>query len=661
MKILYSWLKDFIDINMPPEELAKKLVSIGIEVASVEKTGANFTGVCVAEIQKIDVHPNADKLHLVDVNDGTSVMTVVCGAQNIAVGQRVPLAKVGAKLPDGELKKAKIRGVESNGMLCSTDELKLPDDGVDGIFLLPKDAPLGTDVAKMFGEPDCALDLEIVPNRPDLLSHFGIARELSVALGLPLRQPKCAQLKGQGEALKITIENPADCQRYCGRVLKNLRPAQSPDWLKRRLLAMGTNPKNALVDVTNYILYEMGQPLHAFDLAKLEGGEINVRRAREGEKFMTLDNKEIALDPGVLVIADRNRPVALAGVIGGLYSGIADDTSSVFLESACFNPPLVHVTARRFASRTEASKRFEGGVNPEAVELACRRAAELIMEICGRPQEDMSEVRDVYPVKYAPKAVEFTPEQINRILGTALPDEKIKAVAAPLSSGLDTASLPWKFLVPPHRRDIETRWDIAEDVVRFAGYDCVPASDTPCRLPGQEMPAVVEDVELAREELTALGFSEVMSYDLISSAEFALLGGDEKSQPSLLNPLSDEWKLLRPSLLPSLLRAFGYNERRGVRTAMLYEAGKVYSYVNGHPAEKLGVAGLMAGSYPADLFWRQGEMKETGFAHIKGAAERLLARFPGCKIDISTGGKAPSFMHPKLYAEVVLNGKERIG
>ncbi|MCX5783523.1 MAG: phenylalanine--tRNA ligase subunit beta, partial [Elusimicrobia bacterium] len=478
MRILYSWLKDFIDLQCPPDELAQKFLPIGIEVESMEKLGAQFSGVYAAKILKIDKHPNADKLSLVEVYDGQKQFTVVCGAKNIAVGQNVPLAHVGAKLPDGELKKAKIRGIESEGMICSSQELRILGGAADGILVLGEDTTPGADVSKLFGEPDCVFDLKIAPNRPDLLSHLGVARELSALLNLPLKKPQFNNVESSGKSISVAVQAQGLCPRYVGRVIKNISNAPSPDWLKKRLLAMGTKPRGAAVDITNYVLYETGCPLHAFDLDKLAGPQICVRTAKIGEKFTTLEGQEITLDSQCLVIADKDKPAALAAIIGGQDSGVTENTKNIFLESAYFAPSGIYKTARRLRLRTEASIRFAGGADISAAVFACERACALFKEFCGG---SFSEIVDIYPSAHKPAQIAVDGKSVNKILGTDIPAEKI-AKALNAVGKLDSSSEKWTFTPPSHRHDLESKWDLAEEAARFCGYNLIPDTAKPAML-----------------------------------------------------------------------------------------------------------------------------------------------------------------------------------
>lgn len=656
MKIIYSWLKDFIDLQQSPEKTAEILTSLGIEVEELEFTGARFTGVRVAHILKIDRHPNADRLSLVELETGSGKKTVVCGAKNIAVGQKIPLAQVGAKLPGGVLEKAKIRGIESEGMICSAHELNLPMPDNGGIMVLDSALEPGADVSKLFGEPDCVFGVKLPPNRPDLLSHFGVARELSVCLGLALKTPVAKLPPAQGVCIPVFVEASELCSRYAGRTIRNVSAAQSPDWMKRRLEMLGVKPRNILVDATNYVLYELGYPLHAFDLAKIEGGEIHVRRATDGEKFNSLSGRELTLDSQCLVIADTKKPVALAGVIGGADSGVSDATTDIFLEAAWFDPPSIHKTARRFGERTEAAQRFEGGADIESAAYASARAAELIVSACNGAQ--ITEPVDIYPQPRKPSAIEFTPEKINSILGTAIAPAELSTALKRLSSSLDSSGAVWKITPPSYRRDIETKWDVAEEAARICGFATIGDEPRPVTLGAAETQPVEELCEKWRDELSALGFYETLNYDFMSEKELALYGFSPETAVELANPLSADWRFLRPTLLCGLVKSLVYNENRGAQSACLYEAGKIYRSESGKVVEESAFSGLMSGNWPADIFWRAGETKKLDFYHLKGIAARLFAGFDGVRLEPLKN--PPAFLHPKLSL-AVLAGKRQAG
>ncbi|MFA6582940.1 MAG: phenylalanine--tRNA ligase subunit beta [Elusimicrobiaceae bacterium] len=655
MLLLYSWLKDFIETDLTPDELAGKFTALGIQIEGMKKTGAEFSGVCVAEILKIDKHPNADKLSLVEVDTGAGTQTVVCGAKNIAAGQKIPLAQVGAKLPGGTLKKSKIRGVESCGMICSSSELNITGGPENGIMVLDANLAKGTDVATLFGEPDCIFDLEITPNRPELLSVLGIARELSVLLGKPLKKPQVTAPKGAGPCAPVTISAPDACPRYTARTLKNLENRQSPPWMQARLKAMNTNPKNALIDITNYVLYETGHPLHAFDLDKLAGPEIIVRKANPAEKITTLDGRENTLDEKCLVIADAGKPAAMAGVMGGMDSSVSESTKNILLESAYFAPPVIHITARKYGYRSESSYRFERSTDIENTIYASNRATDLILAACSTPQTEVSELRDVYPVPYVPAEVSVTPGDINAILGTDIPDDEILRILRALSPGMEAAALPWRFKAPSHRRDIKMKCDLAEEVAMYAGYDRISDAPRPAFVSVTEMPAEQALSEQLKNKLAAAGFCEVYNYDFISAKELRTFCINPETTPEIENPLSEDWQYLRPSLLPGIARSAAYNVNQSGQASWLFETGKVYEKTPGKPNEKLYLSALMTGTYPQGVFWRSGEIKELDFFHVKGIVDSLLARVENVRIVPCS--EAPAYAHPKICADITVNGK----
>lgn len=655
MRLLQSWLSDFIEIDLTPDELAGEFTLLGIEVEGMEKTGASFTGVSVAEILKIDRHPNADKLSLVLVETGSGTQTVVCGAKNIAVGQKIPLATVGAKLPDGELKKTTIRGVESCGMICSSAELKVEGGPADGIMVLDANLANGTDVAGLFGKPDCVFELKITPNRPELLSVLGIAREMAVKLDKPLKKPAVAAPAGSGACVPVKLEDAADCPRYTARTIKNLENRPSPQWMQTRLKAMNTNPKNALVDITNYVLYETGHPLHAFDLDKLAGAEIVIRRARAGETLNTLDGQTLTLDPNCLVIADAEKPAALAGIMGGTATAVSESTRNIVLESAYFDPPGIHVTARRFGIWSESSYRFERSTDIENTIYASNRAADLILQICSTPDTEISGFSDNCPVPYIPAKVAVTPKAINDILGTDIADTEILRILRALSPDMDTSVTPWIFKAPSHRRDISMPCDLAEEIAMYAGYDRVSASPRPATVAVTEIPAEHKLAEKFKDKLAALGFYEVYNYDFMSAAELANFGIDPAGQTELENPLSLDWQYLRPSLLPGIARSAAYNARHSGAAVNLFETGKVYAKTPGRPSEKFHLSALLTGTWPQGVFWRGAEVKPLDFFHVKGIVAGLLNGF--AKVEFIPAQTAPSYMHPKICAEIKVNGK----
>ncbi len=650
MKILYSWLSDFIENPPSPEEAAAKLGRIGLKVEELHRTGAAFTGVCVGRIEKIDRHPNADKLSLVDVNDGKGVMRVVCGAKNIAVGQLIPFAKVGAMLAEGELKKARIRGVESEGMICSAGELGLEGYDNSGILVLPADAPLGADAMTLFPKADHALEVEMLPNQGYCLSHYALARELCVFYGLKLKEAPVFQGEARGEAVPVEIKVPDLCPRYGAVVMKGVKGARTPEWMAARLRAMGSNPKgNLLIDGSNYVMYELGQPTHCFDVAKLGGPKIIVRRALPGEMLKTLDGQDLKLDPGMMVIADASRPAALAGVMGGADTAVSDDTDMILIESARFHAPTVRQASKTTGLKSESSYRFERGTDPELPLKAARRLAALILE--AAPGARVEQISDNCPVKYRPPVIEVAPARINAILGTGIADGEIEACLKALQPRLRDGK-PWQFEAPSYRQDIEMINDVAEEVARYIGYDVIPPVTRMPMLPSAVTPQWTAAAEL-KQGLAALGFSEVYNYDFVSAKELKVCGAAPETALEVKNPLSSDFQYLRPALLPGLLKTLRYNLNRGRETVLVFEAGTAYARRDGGKAEEVYCAGLMYGEYPEGGSWRGGAAK-ADFYHLKGVLARLFSGKGGFRYEKPR--KAPAYYQPGLCLEMKLGG-----
>ena len=653
MKILQSWLKDFIDIDLTPEELAQKFTQLGIEVASVEKKGADFEGVTVAQITHIEDHPNSDHLHLVDLDlGGGKTQRVVCGAPNVAVGQKVPLAHVGARLGKVVLTPAKIRGVVSEGMICSSDELGLTNTRARGILVLDENIPLGTDVRTLYGQADALFDLEITSNRPDLLSHLGIARELGVLLNKPVKLPQPKEYAGEGEILKVDIRAPQGCQRYTGRMIRGVKNAESPELIKERLSAMGLNPKNALVDVTNYVMFELGQPLHAFDRNEIDGDTIVVRWAENGEKFTLLDGRELTLDDHALMIGDDKKATALAGIMGGKNSGIKDDTTDIFIESAYFDAPVTNKTSKKYGVSSDSSQRFERGADIGITELALKRATELFVQACGGTP---SQIRDVYPQPFANPVVTFTPAQINGILGSDIEESKLKDIFSRLALHFDASGDKWTFQAPTHRRDLNHRWDLAEEAARFAGFDCIPAGESRAFVGFTENPKGVDLLEIFSQKLAGLGFFECKNIDFLGEKELKDFGFEPKNAVKIKNAMAKGWDYMRPTLLPSLLKNIAFNQSRGNHDLALFEATRTFSLIKGFPAEAYTVSGVQCGRLCHTPFFKANGDKPD-FYFLKGVMQDVLGSFEG--VSFVPSQKAPVYMHPKICMDILVNGKK---
>jgi len=631
MLISYNWLKNYVAINEPVEKVIDRIIHAGVEVANVRHLGKDITGVVIAELLSVEKHPKADRLSLTKVSTGTETFQVVCGAKNIAVGQKVPLAKVGAVLPgDFKIKEAKIRDIESFGMLCSAKELGLAEDA-EGILILPADAPLGADFLPYMGLPDTLFELEITPNRADLLSHIGIAREVGALFNLPVQLtavPKPTESKtATSSKIKVAIEAKDLCRLYTCRVIEGVKVGPSPQWLAQALEKIGQKSINNIVDVTNFVLHELGQPLHAFDLGQIHGSQINVRKAKKGEKIPLLDKTERELKEDMLVIADADRPVALAGIMGGSNSQVTEQTQTILLEAALFLPGTVRKTARQLGISTDSSYRFERGIDPQGVEAALQRAASLIVEVAGG--QLAKGVVSAVTQDFKPAQVKFRPSRANAILGTNLSDKAQLQILKGLGCQFE-AEVGDVLVVqcPSYRLDLTREIDLIEEVARLAGYDQIPTV-------APKISSVLSDIKSGapyEKEIRFIfhqaGYFEAVNSTFLPSnfAQKLKLAANHPYQrfQEVDNPIADDQKVLRPTLLPSLLVNAQLNLSHQRESAGLYEINKVFSATGDDQlvAERFQAVAVLAGQAP-NADWTQ-LVRKTDFYDIKGLAEDLL-------------------------------------
>jgi phenylalanyl-tRNA synthetase beta chain len=586
------------------------------------------------------------------VFDGTSRFRVVCGAPNVAAGQTVPLARVGAKLPGGvEIKPAVIRGEESQGMLCSTRELGLSEDH-SGIFILPDGTPLGEDVNKTLLLNDAVLDIEVMPNRPDMLSHWGVAREIAAALKIPLKMPETS-IPPSPQAELVRLEEKSLCSRYIGRAFEGVKVGPSPLWMKLRLERCGIRAINNLVDITNYVLMELGHPMHVFDRDALAGGRIVVRLGRAGESLVCLDGINRQID-GRLVIADDTKPQAVAGVMGGAPSAVGEKTTNVLLESAHFLPAQVRATRRRLNLVTESSYRFERGTDREMAALASRRGARLILDLAdGRlvgEQDAAGEIPAVVAVRVAPARVEA-------LLGFPVPPAEVKESMERLGFAVREDGRDFVLTPPPHRHDLRETADVAEEVGRLAGFDRVPVR---LRAASQDLEPLSAERALlleGRAFLSGQGFCEAQNAGLVSKAAWNALGGRADGLVELENPLSVSGEYLAPSLLPGLLSNLQVNRRRGVSNARLFEAARTFIDEGGAIRESVKLAVVAEGNLH-DPHWKMAP-RALEFWDLKSWVEGLLGswRISSPKLQATN---APAYLHPS-QAQIVLAGDVRAG
>ncbi|MBN2239348.1 MAG: phenylalanine--tRNA ligase subunit beta [Dehalococcoidales bacterium] len=661
MKVPISWLKEYVDITIPLEELAVKLTMAGFEVEETLRIGEGWDNVIIGRIKEINPHPNADRLSLPKLDIGGEEISVVCGAPNLEVGIKVPFARVGAKLLNpynGEmevLKPAKIRGVESSGMVCSEKELGISDRH-EGIMVLPEDAPLGTPLADYMG--DTVFDIAVTPNRADCLNVIGIAREVAALTGQKTHIPDISY-EETGETIDdqitIDIQAPDLCPRYSVTLIKNVTIAESPMWMQQRLLAAGMRPINNLVDVTNYVMLEYGQPLHSFDYEKIRGKKIIVRRASDYEPMITLDDNQRELDSGMLVISDVMGTVAIAGVMGGANSEVTYDTTSILLEAASFNARSIHYTGRTLGIPSEACMRFERGISRELTLSALKRATQLLAELGGG--EIAKGIIDVYPEKMVQEPVKISAYEVKRCLGIEYTSEQITGALESLGFECtpEDASGNIMAIAPYWRTDIRLTVDLIEEVARVIGYDMIPTTMISEPIPSLDTPPMY----LLKQEITRLlvgyGFHDTMSFTLTSLgliSNVTIAEVDESAFMKVANPMTADQEYLRPSLRPNLLVALESNRRYEDGGLKLFEAGKVYiPKQDDLPDEHEMLCGIIAG-VRADASWH-GEGKPVDFYDAKGAVEGILKKYG---ITASWEQGQDKGLHASRQASVVVDG-----
>jgi phenylalanyl-tRNA synthetase beta chain len=664
MRLPLEWLAEWIDL--PDEDvLVERLDLGGFEDTLVEHAGPDLSALRVGHVLERGAHPNADRLSVcrVDVGDGET-LEVVCGAPNVAAGQKVAFARTGTRLPDGtRLKKSKIRGVVSHGMICSARELGLGNDHA-GILVLDPDAPVGAALSQVLKAGDGVLELGITPNRGDTASLLGVAREVRALLGGQIRPPETQPPETgtpAAETLRVYVDAPEACHLYVARVVRGVRPGPSPEWLQRRLEACGIRAIDCVVDVTNYVLMELGQPLHAFDLSTLRGGEVRVRWARPGEKLVTLDGETRELDADDLVIADAERAVALAGVMGGVDTEVSEGTLDVLIESAHFQPTSVRLSARRHGLRSEASYRFERGIDREGVRRAADRAARMLAELAGgRVAPGAVEVRGEAPP--VTEEVRLEADRANRLLGTSLTSGEMRDLLERVGVTCQEPE-PGVLVgrIPSHRNDLHVSQDLVEEVARIYGYERIPTTDPVARLSPVALPAQHALAERSRDALAAAGLIETVCFPFLAEADLAALrlaAGDRRRTPlRLVNPIREEEPCLRTLLLPSLLRVARQNLSRQADRVAVFEVSRAFLPRGGDalPEEPLQLAALLADS-GAPRLWAPNPAPL--FFQAKGVAERLLNQLG--YVAAWRRGEPPPYLHPGASAALAV-GEEVIG
>ncbi|MED3622690.1 phenylalanine--tRNA ligase subunit beta [Neobacillus thermocopriae] len=668
MFVSYKWLQEYVDLTgVSAAELAEKITKSGIEVEGVEILNEGIKGVVVGHVLEREQHPNADKLSkcLVDIGEGEPVQ-IICGAPNVAQGQKVAVAKVGAVLPGNfKIKKAKLRGEESHGMICSLQELGIegkivPKEYSEGIFVFPNSAEVGADALELLNRDDEVLELGLTPNRADCLSMLGVAYEVAAILGRKVKLPETSLEPSSEKAsdyVKVMVEAVEDNPLYVAKIIKNVKIGPSPLWMQTRLMSAGIRPHNNVVDITNYILLEYGQPLHAFDYDRLGSNEILVRRAKEGEKLVTLDDVERTLTSDHLVITNGKEPVALAGVMGGANSEVTDDTTMVLLEAAYFNGATVRKASKDHGLRSEASARFEKGVDPNRVRAAGDRAAYLMAKYAGGEVLEGGVEFDALTVE--PSVVSVTLEKINRVLGTNLEMKDVKEIFDRLQFAVKIEGDMITVTVPTRRWDIKIEEDIIEEVARLYGYDNIPKT-----LPiGSATPGKLSDYQkrrrIVRQYLEGAGLYQAVTYSLTSEVKASQFAIEKRDTIRLAMPMSEERSVLRLSILPQLLEVLKYNSARQNDSMAVYETGNVF-LANGQdvlPEEKEHLAAAITGLWH-NHSW-QGEKKPVDFFVLKGVLEGLFSKL-GLTDRVTYVKAQIDGLHPGRTAEIQLDG-EKIG
>ncbi|MBU1225864.1 MAG: phenylalanine--tRNA ligase subunit beta [Actinobacteria bacterium] len=654
MKLSVGWINEFVDLPInDPGELCDVFNQLGLEVETWQAVEAGFSGVIVAEVTEVLLHPNADKLRVVTLDTGSGLHTVVCGAWNFEAGATVPLAMPGAVLPGGfEVGSRKIRGVESPGMICSERELGL-GEGSEGILMLGEGyAPLGADFASTLPYPDVVFDLDITPNRPDAMSVYGVARDLAACFGLPLRGPNTGfEEEGQPTTASVRVEDSERCPRFTAREIRDLAIGPSPLWMRLRLRDCGVRAINNVVDVTNYVTLELGQPLHAFDLDRVPEETLVIRRAAPGEHLTTLDSIDRVLSDEDLLVAGPSDGLALAGIMGGENSEVAPDTTRVLLEVAHFSAPHTLLSGWRQKLRSEASARFERGVDPELPPIASGRAAALMGRLAGGAIAPG--FIDIYPTPIEPVVVELPAAETERLLGVAIPPSEIAGILTRLGCEVEGDG-PFRVTVPTYRPDVTRPADLVEEIARLYGYDNIPSSLP--RGPGGGLSRTQRRARLASAAMVGAGYSEVMSFSFVAPGDIAALGlppDDPRNRPiRIRNPLNEEQALLRTSLLPGLLTALRVNQARNHPSAALFETGLVFLPGPADlPDQPRRLAFAAVGPRPAPRWTGEGPDRDATDA--VGVLESLAGAL-GIEMQIEQGSDGA--FHPGRCGTVLVGG-----
>ncbi len=658
MLVSLNWLKKYVDVKASPEEISETLTSLGIEVEEYTTQGEGISQVVIGKILKKEAHPDADKLSLCQVTDGTDTFPVVCGAPNVAEGQTILFAKVGARLPGNfKIKKSKIRGCESLGMICAVDELGLGQDH-SGIKVLPEGTPLGIPFQEVPDLCDTIFDLSITPNRPDALCHVGVARELAGHYGLELQLPKGIKapksINSTEKSIQVNVESSLNCSLYTGRIIRNVKVGPSPQWLVNALEKVEQKSINNIVDITNYVLLEYGQPSHAFDMAQLKGNQLNIRLATDKEKMTLLDGKEVELSTEDLVIADVSTPKCLAGVMGGLDSGVTDATQDIFLEVAYFKPQSVRKSAKTKGLSTDSSYRFERGVDPLNTEWISAYLVQQIEELTGGQAEDQLLVcrSEKHPTQQ--RIVELRLPRIQKVLGLELSQKKVIQLLEKIDlKTIKKADDCLSISVPGYRVDIEREIDLIEEVARLFNYNNIPTKMPLFEMVRANIPESEVLFKKIRMHLASVGLNECLNLRFLAKEDLDNLGcpkdSEYKNTVDLLNPLNSEWQVLPTTLLPNLLKAVNRNQRNQEKSCRFFEGGKVFYNrkelrSDKHPGveEELKLSIVLSGPWEDSSWNPKGQVAD--FFILKGIFENLFSLL---NLEVKTHVAETFYLHPR--------------
>ncbi|AKH19933.1 phenylalanine--tRNA ligase subunit beta [Sedimenticola thiotaurini] len=657
MKFSEAWLREWVNPAVSTTELADQLSMAGLEVDSVEPVAGEFEGVLVGEVLTREQHPNADKLSLCTVNVGSGdPLQIICGAPNVAAGLKVPVAVIGAVLPGNfKIKRAKLRGLESQGMICSASELGLAASS-DGILPLPADAPVGDDFRTYLDLNDQAIDVDLTPDRGDCLGLAGIAREVGVINRTPVTPPAMEPVEAvNDERFPVSLEAPQGCPRYLCRVIKNIDPAaQTPLWMQERLRRSDLRPISPVVDVTNYVMLELGQPMHGFDLAELEGG-IRVRMAEEGEKLVLLDGQEITLRSDTLVIADQAKPVAIAGIMGGEHSGVSDSSRDVLLESAFFAPTMIAGKARSYGLHTDSSHRFERGVDPQLQRRAIERATQLLLAITGGEPGPVVESADESLIEARPEIL-LRRARVARVLGLEIDDDTISDILTRLEMQLEPVAEGWKVTAPSCRFDISIEEDLIEEVGRIYGYTRIPTRRNSAATAMQSEPEVAFSLRRAKQLLVDRDYQEAITYSFISRGMHDLID-PAHGTVELANPISSDMSIMRTTLWAGLLQTAMYNQSRQQSRVRIFESGLRFIKQDDDIKQELMLAGLVSGALQPES-WAAPE-RNVDFFDLKADLEALFA-LTSCADEFRFQAETHNALHPGQSARIT-RGDEQVG